>query len=69
MLLSQDEAKDKPEEGESVIQPNVTGLTGLGDIDGTNKSAKDRNKRSKKDGAVSPSLGSAGSLEEPVRSQ
>jgi hypothetical protein len=30
---------------------------------------KDRKKRSKRDGANSPSLGSAGSLEEPVRSQ
>jgi hypothetical protein len=30
---------------------------------------KDRNKRSKKDGADSPSLGSAGSLEESVRAQ
>jgi hypothetical protein len=29
----------------------------------------DRNKCSKKDGAVSPSLGSAGSIERPVRLQ
>jgi hypothetical protein len=34
-----------------------------------NKSENDRKKRSKKDGADSPSLGSAGSLEEPARSQ
>jgi hypothetical protein len=34
-----------------------------------NKSENDRKKRSKKDGADSPSLGSAGSLEESARSQ
>jgi hypothetical protein len=32
-------------------------------------SESDNNKRPKKDGAISPSLGSAGSREEPVRSQ
>jgi hypothetical protein len=41
--------------------PNVENLSGLSD--------KDMNKRSKRDGAISPSLGSAGSPEEHVRPQ
>jgi hypothetical protein len=35
----------------------------------TEKNKTSRTKRSKKDGADSPSLGSAGSFEEPVRAQ
>jgi hypothetical protein len=36
---------------------------------GTAKEDNSRTKRSKKDGAISPSHGSAGSFEEPIRSQ
>jgi hypothetical protein len=58
-----EQATDITHAGVMVIPPNsnVENLAGLFD--------KERKKRSKRDGAVSPSLGSAGSHEEPVRSQ
>jgi hypothetical protein len=58
-----EQVADITHDGVMVTPPNsnVENLAGLFD--------KDRKKRSKRDGAVSPSLGSVGSHEEPVRSQ
>jgi hypothetical protein len=68
-LLAQNMANDNAEEGDGVHPVNAAGLTDQGVIDITENAENDRNKRSKKDGAISPSTGSADSLEVPVRSQ
>jgi hypothetical protein len=47
----------------------VTDESGMPIVSNTEEVEADRKKRTKKAGADSPSLGSAGSLERPVRSQ
>jgi hypothetical protein len=51
------------------IQPIENGKVAQEVIEENDNTVLDQHKRQRKDGAVSPSLGSAGSHEEPVRSQ
>jgi hypothetical protein len=51
------------------IQPTANGQAAQEVIEENDNTDMDQHKRQRKDGAVSPSLGSAGSHEEPVRSQ
>jgi hypothetical protein len=67
--LTMGEVPQTNQNSETVDLETEANLANKEVIDENGNTVKDRNKRTKKDGAVSPSLGSAGSLEVPVRSQ
>jgi hypothetical protein len=69
LSMEEETAKDIPVEIDGNLTEAARGLSNQGGSQDTGAAETDRNKRSKKDGAISPSLGSAGSLEGPVRSQ
>jgi hypothetical protein len=69
-LTTEDEMNnDIPEDLDVEHNDVVVGMTNQEVVHDNGIAKADRNKQSKKDGVVSPSLGSAGSLEGPVRSQ
>jgi hypothetical protein len=69
LSIEEETTKDIPVEIDGNRTEAARGLSNQGGSQDTGAAETDRNKRSKKDGAISPSLGSAGSLEGPVRSQ